>query len=166
MCSSDLVLKEELATEERWLTSTTFWTWKENCGAAGWGIYAGVYGDSGDQRCSYDRPAPDPSPKPTDGGLRKARAALLMRGCPRAVAGTLLSYAYDPASGSFTMLAEASHRVALGTQDRETIVYVPPRASGAVRVAGAARLDRIVAAPGGGRFVYVAPTGGRYSVRS
>ena len=82
------------------------------------------------------------------------------------MAGRLLSYAYDPQSGSFRMQAVARRGVVLGARDRETIVYLPPRSAGAVEVLGAARLDRIVATQGGGRLVYVAPSGGPYSIRS
>jgi hypothetical protein len=160
-----LVLRQELAAEERHLTSTTFWTWKENCGfGQTWGVYSGVYGDVSNQRCSYDRNRPDREPKPPDGGLRSARARLLDRASPRAVAGTLVSYSYDPQSGSFSMRARAAEPSRRGARGAETVVYLPPASTAAPEVGGRAVLDQIESTPGGGRLVYVAPTGGDYSV--
>jgi hypothetical protein len=161
-----VIVRQELAAVERHLTGSTFWTWKENCGFGyTWGLYAGVYGDAGSQRCSYDRSQPDSNLKAQDGGLRHARAALLVRAYPRAVAGTLLSYSYQPDRGAFIMRATARGRVPAGAREQETVVYLPPAATGEVRVAGQGRLDGLERAPGGGRIAYVAPTGaGDYSV--
>jgi endoglycosylceramidase len=161
-----VILRQEAATAERYLAGTTFWTWKENCGAGNpWGVYAGVYPSSGSQHCSYDRGRPDSAPKPVDGGLRPARARLLVRGYPAAVDGILLSYSYDPYRGGFTMRARAAGLVPSGARARETVVYLPADAGGQVSVTGLALVDGVEPAPGGGRLVYVAPTGpGDYSV--
>jgi hypothetical protein len=159
------VLSQELAAQERHLTGSTFWTWKENCGfGASWGLYAGVYGETPDQRCSYDRPRPDTAARPADGGLRPERARLLSRAWPRAVAGTPLSYSYDPGAGRFAMRARAERGVAPGSRAEETVVYLPAAAGGSVLVGGAV-LDAVEAVPGG-RLAYVAPTGGEYWVSS
>jgi endoglycosylceramidase len=161
----DLILRQELAAAERHLTSTTFWTWKENCGfGQTWGVYSGVYGEARNQRCSYDRSAPDPGPKPPDGGLRAGRMRLLDRASPRAVAGTLLSYSYDPQTGSFSMRAHASEPSRPGDGATETVVYLPPASTAAPQLGGRAVMDRVEPTPGGGRLAYVAPTGGDYSV--
>jgi hypothetical protein len=81
------------------------------------------------------------------------------------VAGTLLSYSYQPDRGAFTMRATARGRIPAEARERETMVYLPPAANGEVRVAGKGRLDGLERAPGGGRIAYVAPTGaGDYTV--
>jgi endoglycosylceramidase len=161
-----VILRQESAAAERHLAGTTFWTWKENCGAGNpWGVYAGVYRDTGSQHCSYDRAPPDIAAKAADGGLRKERARLLDRAYPSAVAGTLLSYSCEPDNASFTMQARATGPVARGSRRKETVVYLPASTTGGVRVSGPAVLDGTEPAAGGGRLAYVAPEGaGEYSV--
>jgi endoglycosylceramidase len=90
---------------------------------------------------------------------------ILTRVYPRETAGTLESFSYDPANGSFFMMAKDPNRVAIGDRLDETVVSIPAAATGSVSVGGAARLDAVVANPDGTRYAYVAPTGGgAYSV--
>jgi hypothetical protein len=84
----------------------------------------------------------------------------LQRIYPLATAGVLESFAYDPASGRFSMEATASRRVAPGQEKEETLVEIPANVAGPVRVTGAALLDRVIRQPDGRRVAAVAPTGG------
>jgi hypothetical protein len=91
---------------------------------------------------------------------------LLTRVYPRATAGTLNGFAYDPSSGAFQMAAASTERVRPGDQAAETEVVIPSGVSGEVVVSGAAVLDEVVANPDGTRSAFVAPTGaGAYGVR-
>jgi endoglycosylceramidase len=91
---------------------------------------------------------------------------LLTRVYPRATAGTLDAFAYDPSAKTFQMTATAASGVPAGDRTDETEVVIPSVAKGAVNVSGAAVLDDVVAHPDGTRSAYVAPTGaGDYMVR-
>jgi endoglycosylceramidase len=82
---------------------------------------------------------------------------------PIATAGTVVSFAYDPPSGSFRLLARGP-RVRYGNRRGASVIYLPARLRGRVRVAGA-RWE-LVRAPAGARELYVYPRGGSYSVAS
>ena len=90
---------------------------------------------------------------------------LLTRIYPRATAGTLDGFAYDPSSKSFRMKASSRSPVEVGDNSDETEVVIPSVAHGVVTVSGAAVIDRVVTHPDGTRSAYVAPTGvGGYEV--
>lgn len=155
-----LLLARQLQEQERHLTGGIFWVWKENCSPVHpWGIYAGVYPEGTDQRCAFERAGgAGAGPVPQNGCLRMSREQLLARVYPEAIAGEQVDERYDPASGGFRMSASAGRGAA------DTLVVVPPEVTGNVRVAGAARLDRVEKTPGGGRLLYVRPQGGTYSI--
>lgn len=91
---------------------------------------------------------------------------LLTRVYPRATAGRLDAFGYDPSAKTFQMTATSASPVAAGDRTDETEVVIPSVAQGAVSVSGAAALDGVVAHPDGTRSAYVAPTGaGDYAVR-
>jgi endoglycosylceramidase len=91
---------------------------------------------------------------------------LLTRVYPRATAGSLTSFAYDPSAKAFQMAATATVPVRVGDRSFETDVVIPSAVPGAVAVSGAAVLDQVVANPDGTRSAFVAPTGaGAYEVR-
>jgi hypothetical protein len=146
------LLTNQLKAQERHLTGSVFWPWKENCSSTTtWGVYAGVYGSAKDQRCSYDRTSPDSQPKPQNGCLRASKERLLARVWPRA-APPGFSYSYDAADGSFAM-----HGLGSG----EVLLYVPPEVKGEPSVEGGSL--RTEAMPDNSRLVHVA-VGGRYSI--
>lgn len=97
----------------------------------------------------------------TDGPV----SPLLSRVYPAATAGALLGFSYTPATRAFVMTAADRRAVRPGDRAAETEVTIPAGVHGAVSVAGAARLDQVVAHADGTRTAYVAPTGaGSYSV--
>ena len=84
---------------------------------------------------------------------------------PWATAGSLLRFAYDPDNRTFAMSATADHAVARGDWARETVIFIPARATGTVRVFYNAQLDKVETTSDGNRIAYVAPTGtGVYAV--
>lgn len=153
------VLAPETAALDRAGVGSALWEWKANCGPAPdatdcWSMAYGP-GTSGAQ----------------NGPFIASRLALVSRTVPRATAGRLRSFGYDPATHGFSMQATDGEAVTPGQDERETVVLVPapvvdalgPRWSAAVH--GAAVLDRVVVLPDGGRLVLVAPTGdGDYDV--
>jgi len=154
------ILRNQLAAHERAQVSATLWIWKENCNDVSpgnsWGMYAGV-----DPRACA---AGGFAPLRQNGALRLLRLRLLDRAWPRAVAGQLLAYAYNPDTGEFSMHASAAAAVPPGSPDAETAVYLPRTDRGAVSVSGAAVLDGVVSNADGSRLAYVAPAGGAYQV--
>lgn len=152
------ILSQETAAIDKAGVGSSLWAWKGNCspGAAAaqcepglWSVFQG-----------------DPSTAPAQNGpLLRSRLIYLARVYPRATAGRLLSFAYDPSTTSFTMKATSHTNVVPGDRANETEVYVPPLVRGSVSASGAAVLDTIVTNPDGSRLAYVAPTGaGAYSV--
>jgi hypothetical protein len=152
-------LAQETAALDQAGVSSTLWAWKGNCGPGQsaaqcepglWSVFDG-----------------DPSQVPAQNGpLIKSRLLYLARVYPRATAGTLLSFGYDPSNASFSMTATSTRPVTPGSSDQETVVYIPPLVRGGVTVDGAARVDQVVTNPDGSRDAYVAPTGGgTYGVR-
>jgi hypothetical protein len=103
----------------------------------------------------------DTSATPAQNGpILASRLRYLARVYPRATAGQLLSFAYDPLTATFTMRATSSFRVVPGDRSAETEIYIPPLVRGQVTVDGAAMLDTVVTNPDGSRIAYVATTGG------
>ncbi|HZN14270.1 MAG TPA: cellulase family glycosylhydrolase [Acidimicrobiales bacterium] len=155
--SDDTRLAPETAALDRHRAGGAVWHWKANCdpgtGPAGcpdsWGMFYG-----------------DPAASPAHNlGIKPTRRKYLSRAFPRATAGDLVDMAFDPDSGGFAMTARASRRVPSGATDRETVVFIPAAVTDEPWVAGRATIDRIDAVPGGGRLLYVAPTGrGMYTV--
>jgi hypothetical protein len=149
------LLANQLKAQERHLVGAIFWPWKENCAAVTtWGVYAGVYGEAKNQRCSYERSSPDTAAKPQNGCLRAAKEKLIARAWPRA-APPGFSYAYDPADGSFTMRGRAPAR------SPEVVVYVPPEVKGEASAEGGALREE--AMPDGSRIIHIA-VNGSYSI--
>ena len=148
------LLREATAAQDRHLTGSTVWEWKNTCGpadpcAGSWGIYG----------------SSTSSPPAQNGPLKDSRVQFLSRVYPRATAGTLMSFSYDPITHAFAMTASSSQPVRPGPHAVETDVYVPRTVLGPVSVVGAAVLDRVVSNPDGSRDALVAPTGaGSYSV--
>jgi endoglycosylceramidase len=152
------ILSQETAAIDRAGVGSSLWAWKGNCGPGSttaecesglWSVFEG-----------------DPAATPAQNGpLIRSRLLLLARVYPRATAGRLISFAYDPDTVTFSMRATSGTRVIPGQQSRETEVYIPPLVRAAVTVSGAAVLDAVVANPDGSRLAYVAPTGaGSYGV--
>jgi hypothetical protein len=97
--------------------------------------------------------------------LIPSRQQYLARVWPRATAGTLLAYQYDPVSRTFDMAATGGGAVPAGDRGAETVVYIPTTAHGSVTVTGGATLDKVTSNPDGSRVAYVAPTGtSRYEI--
>ncbi|HEY3843551.1 MAG TPA: cellulase family glycosylhydrolase [Acidimicrobiales bacterium] len=152
------ILAGETAAIDRAGVGSSLWAWKGNCGPGAtaaecgpgaWSVFQG-----------------DPAPTPAQNGpLITSRLRYLARVYPRATAGRLISFAYDPSAVSFTMRATDGSAVTSGDRSRETEVYLPPLVRGTVAVSGAAVLDTVATNPDGSRLAYVAPTGeGSYGV--
>lgn len=148
------VLTPETAALDRAGVGSALWEWKANCGPAPtatdcWSMAYGP-GTSGAE----------------NGPFIPSRVALVSRVVPTATAGRLRSFAYDPATHAFSMLAGDDQAVARGQAGQETVVLVPAPVVAAlgpgwtVAVRGAAVLDRVVDLPDGSSIVLVAPTGG------
>jgi hypothetical protein len=153
------ILAQETAAMDLAGVGSSLWAWKGNCGPGSsatqcesglWSVFEG-----------------DPAATPAQNGpLLTSRLIYLARVYPRATAGRLLSFSYDPKTTSFTMRAESSARVTPGSHAVETEVYIPPLDRGLVSTSGAAVLDAVVTNPDGSRMAFVAPTGGgAYGVR-
>ena len=155
-----LLLANQLRQQERHQVGGTLWPWKENCTlTTSWGVYEGVYSGHADQRCAYDRPPPpDMTPKSQNGCLRPGRERLLARVWPRATAGRIETYAYDPDSGGFQF--RASGRAGMP----DTVFLIPKQVRGAVSVSGAGVVRTLNREPDGSRLLRVAPQGGEYRV--
>jgi Glycoside hydrolase family 5 C-terminal domain len=142
------------------LIGGSLWAWSGNTTDKSLGSCWAVY-------CRYSGPRQTPGhqPKATE-RLMASRVTYLNRVFPRATAGTLLSYADDPTTAAFTMVATDARAVPVGDRGAETTVYLPVRAGHRVAVSEAAVLDAVVRRPDGSSLAYVAPTGrGRYTVR-
>ncbi|MHB8594914.1 MAG: cellulase family glycosylhydrolase, partial [Acidimicrobiales bacterium] len=144
------VLTPETAALDVAGVGATLWAWKANCpGPGATGCWSVTYGAAGSQNGTYIA----------------SRLQLLSRVIPRATAGRLLWFSYDPANSRFAMRATDEHGVTPGTTDEETILYVPSSVTGTASVHGAALLDTVTFNPDGSRLVLVAPTGhGAYGV--
>ena len=153
----DTILRPESAAQDTAMVGSTTYAWKGVCDAgaslatcsSGWSYFAA-----------------DPATPPAQNlGLIASRVKYLSRAVPRATAGTLQSFAYNPDDRSFAMRATSTTPVRRGDKGRETEVFIPAQATGAVSASGAAVLDSVVAEPDGTRLAYVAPMGrGPYAV--
>jgi len=148
-----LLLRNQLAEQEKHQVGFTFWTWKENCASGTtWGIYAGVYGDAKDQRCAYDGRPKETGVKPQSGCLRSGREALLARVYPVAVGSRDFTFSYDPSTGAFSMVGTAR------PQDPDSVVVIPPE------VTGAAAGGDLINAPNGFRTLTLHAPSGRFAL--
>ena len=154
------VLRNQVAAQDRAQVGATLWIWKENCNDANPDSSWGMYGGGQPKACA----AGGFAALSQNGALRPLRLRLLDRAWPRAVAGQLISYTYDPDTGEFAMHASATTAVQPGSPAAETVVYVPRTDAGVVTVGGAAVLDTVVTNADGSRLAYVAPSGGAYRV--
>src|SRR5207248_3960713 len=149
----DTILRAETDAQDRHLTGSTVWEWKNTCGAGSvcadsWGTYAS-----------------DPSQPPAQNGpLKASRVKFLSRIVPRATVGRLVSFAYHPDDRSFAMNADAPADTLQSTRGALTDVYIPAIASGSVSAGGGASLDHVTTNPDGSRDAFVAATGGAYLV--
>jgi len=151
------VLGPEMAAQDRALAGSTLWLWKGNCGPGStqaqcnniWGMYAAD---------AAATPAANLDLIPT-------RVANVSRVWPRATAGTLESFLFDPSSQTFHMTATSGEAVARGDQGHETVVFIPSWVHGTVVVTGGAMLDTVSSQPDLTRVAYIAPDGtGSYAV--
>jgi endoglycosylceramidase len=153
------ILSQETAAIDQAAVGSSLWAWKGNCAPGNsaaqcepglWSVFQG-----------------DPATTPAQNGpLLESRLKYIARVYPRATAGHLQSFSYDPATTSFSMHATSSVHVTPGIRSEDTEVYIPPLVQGSVSVNGAAVLDVVVTNPDGSRMAYVAPTGsGAYVVR-
>jgi hypothetical protein len=146
----DDLLRNLTAAQDRHQTGSAVWAWKGNCGPGSTadqckGTWATFFGDT------REPPAQNLQIKPS-------REKFLSRVVPWATAGTLLHFDYNPDTRTFTMSAVADRRVEKGDRNHETVVFIPARVTGVVRVADAV-IDRVERTPDGNRIAYVAPTG-------
>jgi endoglycosylceramidase len=161
------VLAGETAAQEATLTGGTVWAWKGLSSAMGtcWCVrwqHSTYQTTANGQRGKGDPNVP-PSPKDV---LIPSRRQYLSRVWPRATAGTLLAYQYDPISRTFDMVASGGGVVRRGDLGAETLLYIPTTVHGSVTVTGGAILDKVTSNPDGSRDVYVAPTGSsRYGIQ-
>jgi endoglycosylceramidase len=152
------ILAQETAAIDDSGVGSSVWAWKGNCNPGTTsascepGLWSTFQGDASNQ--------------PVDNGpLIPTRLQYLARIYPRATAGRLISFAYQPSSASFDMHATSITAVNVGDRTHETEVYIPPLNRGSVIIDGAANLDNVVVNPDGSRLAYVAPTGhGAYEV--
>jgi len=140
------LLTNELLEQDRHLTGSTYWPWKENCGGDTWGVYAGPLGNVRTS-CAYQQKGVTTTAQPENGCLRRSKERLLARPTVLAAVGTGLRYGYDPNTGAFTLSATARVGNGLATQ-----VLVPRQIAGTINRAS-------VALPDGGRIVIFVPSG-------
>jgi endoglycosylceramidase len=154
------VLTGEMAAQESTLTGGTLWAWKglsatsSSCWCVRWQYSAYQTTANGQPGRGNPRAAPSSQDR-----VIPSRQRDLARVTPRATAGHLLAFRYDPTSRTFVMAATDSKRVDRGGRAAETMVSIPSTVDGSVSVNGAARLDTVVHNPDGSRTAYVAPTG-------
>lgn len=152
------ILAQETAEFDKAGVGSALWAWKGNCNPGvdqadcNPGLWSMYYGSA----------AASPS---HNGPLIPTRMEYVSRAYPRAVVGTISSFAYQPGTESFSLSASYSGTpVGTGTTARDlggdTVVFIPSQATGAVTVSGAARLVLEVTTPDGNRLVYLAPDGG------
>ncbi len=158
--TDDTVLDGETAAQESTLTGGTVWAWKGLSQAEGtcWCVrwQHSAYQTTANGQPGKGDPEVPPSPKDL---LIASRREYLSRVWPRATAGTLLAYQYDPGSRTFDLAAAGNGAVRRGDRSAETIVYIPSTVHGPVKVTGGAALDAVTSNPDGSRDAYVAPTG-------
>jgi hypothetical protein len=152
------ILAPETAAIDRAGVGSSVWAWKGNCPPNATaaqcepGLWSVFEGDTA-------------NPPAQNGPLLRSRLLDLSRVYPRATAGTLDRFSYDPSTQSFAMTAASRSPIAPGSRANETEVYIPPLVRGSVSVSGAAVLDVVQSQPDGSRIAYVAPNGaGTYRV--
>jgi endoglycosylceramidase len=154
------VLAGETAAQESTLIGGTVWAWKGLASTKGtcWCVrwQHSTYQTTANGQPGKGNPNVSPSPKDV---LIPSREQYLARVWPRATAGTLLAYQYDPATGAFDMAATGGGAVRRGDRGAETVVYIPASAHGSVSTTGGATLDQVTTNPDGSRDAYVAPSG-------
>jgi endoglycosylceramidase len=154
------VLAGEMAAQESTLTSGTVWAWKGLSASAG-SCWCVRWQHSSYQTTANGQPGqgnPHAAPSSRDLVI-PSRALDLARVWPRATAGQLLAYRYDPTTRAFDLSARDAHKVDRGDRSAETTIYIPSSVHGSVAVTGAAVLDTVVRNDDGSRLAYVAPTG-------
>jgi endoglycosylceramidase len=144
------LLSNELKEQDKHLTGSTYWPWKENCGGDTWGIYAGPLGNVG-TKCAYQQKGVSTTAQPESGCLRRSKEKLLARPTVLAAVGTGLNYSYDPATGAFSLSATAAKGNALAT-----LLLVPREVAGTIS-------QPSVSFPDGTRTVSFVPSG-RYTL--
>jgi hypothetical protein len=154
------VLAGETAAQESTLTGGTVWAWKGlsqtmgTCWCVRW--QHSTYQTTANGQPGKGNPNIPPSSKDE---LIPSREQYLARVWPRATAGKLLAYQYDPTARTFTMVALGEGKVSRGDRSAETLLYIPTTVHGSVSVSGGATLDTVTTNPDGSRYIYVAPTG-------
>ena len=133
-------LASQLEEIERHALGFAFWNWKENGGTRSWGM--------------FDPPS---TPAASSGCLRAARERMLAQVYPSASADPAPAFHYASADGSFRLAAHGR------PGDAPTVVVIPPEVTGAVGASGGVTIATLPA-PGGGRLVTAAPSGGDYTV--
>jgi hypothetical protein len=156
-----LILSNEEAAQESTLTGGTLWAWKGLAATAApcWCVrwQQSNYQTTSNGTSGKGNPK---APVSASANLIASRQLYTSRVWPRATAGSLLAYQYEPANGSFYMSATDPAAVPIGTTSKETTVYLPPNVKGTVTIGGSARLDTTTRAPDGSRVAFVAPSGG------
>ena len=139
------ILVPQYANQDLYDVGGTIWLWKEN-GTVGstWGI--------------QDPPFTTGS----TGTLNATRAARVARAYPLMTAGDVTSLVEDPVAGTLD-LQFTSPPVADSDHAHATLISLPPTLSGPLLVDGAT--DEVVPQAGGGRDVWLFPTGGAYRLR-
>jgi endoglycosylceramidase len=154
------VLAGETAAQESTLTGGTLWAWK-GLSAADGTCWCVRWQHTSFQTTANGLPGkgdPDVPPSTADRVI-PSRQQYLARVWPRATAGTVRAYRYDPTTQTFAMVASGATDVRRGDRNAETVVYIPSTVHGTVNVTGAATLDTVTGNPDGSRDAYVAPTG-------
>jgi endoglycosylceramidase len=152
------IVSKEVAAQEATLTGGTLWAWKglskqaATCWCVRWQF--STYETTSNGTAGVGDPHTTPSP---DDRVIASRQITMDRVWPRATAGLLGAYRYDPAGRSFAMVASAVTSVHRGDRAAETVVYIPATVDGAVAAAGNATLDVVLTQPDGSRLAYVAP---------
>jgi hypothetical protein len=152
-------LANELAAQDATQTGGTVWAWKGLSRTPG-SCWCARVQHSSYQTTSNGTPGkgnPRRAPSPNDRQI-PSRLRYLARVWPVATAGRLGAYSFDPATGSFAMVATAPGGLARGGKATDTVVSIPATVRGSVQVSGAAVLAAVVTRPDGSRMAYVTPT--------
>jgi aryl-phospho-beta-D-glucosidase BglC (GH1 family) len=146
-----VVLAGEARAQEHWGVGAALWTWKSNCSVDAKATCEGPWG-------WFNTPASGPGPQAQNGPPQPSREKFMVRVYPRAIAGRLVDYTFDPGSHAFALHAVEAGGVDIGDKAQETLLWIPADVTGAVAVNGAATLDEVTAMPDGNRFAWIAPT--------
>ena len=134
---------ETKAQEDTLVSGSTLWAWKglsaqpASCWCVRWQLSSYATTPNGTEGAGTTGAAVSP-----DDVVIPSRQAQMDRVWPRAVAGTLLAYRYQPSDLSFAMVA-ASAPVS-GGRSHDTVVYVPSTVTGPVKATGDATLAAVV----------------------